>query len=102
MEVTNTIKHHLTRTKFSNDRTFLALIRTCAVFVGLAIFLKNKYVFLIVVAIMLFGLLEYMIINKKLKEENINKNVPTYNHLVTVYAGLFILIFIILFFKPPF
>ena len=47
MKITNTIKHHLTRTKLSNVRTFLSLIRTCAVFVGLAIYLKNKYVFLI-------------------------------------------------------
>ena len=74
MELQDRIKYYSNVTRFSNVRTFLALIRTCAVFVGLAIYLKNKYVFLLVVAIMFFGLLEYMIINKKLMENISNIN----------------------------
>ena len=39
------LQYYSNVTRFSNVRTFLALLRTCAVFVGLAIYLKNKYIF---------------------------------------------------------
>ena len=81
---------------------FLALIRTCAVFVGLAIYLKNRYIFLIVVTLMLFGSLEYLVINNKLKQNKISSDLSSYNDLVLIYCGLFVLIFIILFLNPLF
>ena len=96
------LKYYSNVARFSNVRTFLALIRTCAVFVGLAIYLKNRYIFLIVVTLMLFGSLEYLVINNKLKENKITSDLSTYNDLVLIYCGLFVLIFIILFLKPPF
>lgn len=96
------IKYYSNVTRFSNVRTFLALIRTCAVFVGLAIYLKNRYIFLLVVGIMCFGCLEYILINKKLRENEFSTDLTTYNNIVLIYCLLFCVIFILLFFKPPF
>ena len=96
------IKYYSNVTRFSNVRTFLALIRTCAVFVGLAIYLKNRYIFLLVVGIMFFGCLEYILINKKLRENKVSTDLSTYNNIVLIYCLLFCVIFILLFFKPPF
>ena len=96
------IKYYSNVTRFSNVRTFLALIRTCAVFVGLAIYLKNRYIFLLVVGIMFFGCLEYILINKKLRENEVSTDLSTYNNIVLIYCLLFCVIFILLFFKPPF
>ena len=56
-------EYYMNVTRFSNIRTFLALIRTCAVFVALAIYMKNKYVFVIVAIIILFGTLEFYLTN---------------------------------------
>ena len=60
------IQYYGNITRFSNVRTYLALVRTCAVFVGLAIYTKNKYVFILVLAIIFFGTLEYLLINSLL------------------------------------
>jgi hypothetical protein len=96
------LQYYSNVTRFSNVRTFLALLRTCAVFVGLAIYLKNKYIFLLVVALMIFGMAEYVLINKKLSENNLKNTISSYNNLVLIYSGIFILIFILLFIYPPF
>ena len=96
------IKYYSNVTRFSNVRTFLALIRTCAVFVGLAIYLKNRYIFLLVVGIMFFGCLEYILINKKLRENKVSTDLSTYNNIVLIYCLLFCVIFILFIFKPPF
>ena len=102
MEDSHRLKYYSNVTRFSNVRTFLALLRTCAVFVGLAIYLKNRYIFLLVVAIMLFGITEFFIINKKLEEEKLSIDLSSYYNLVLTYSGLFIIIFLTLFIKPPF
>ena len=96
------LKYYSNVTKFSNVRTFLALLRTCAVFVGLAIYLKNRYIFLLVVAIMCFGIAEFFLINKKLEGNKVSTDLSSYNNLVLIYSGLFIVIFLTLFLKPPF
>ena len=96
------LKYYSNVARFSNVRTFLALIRTCAVFVGLVVYLKNKYIFLVVVTLLIFGSLEYLIINNKLQENKVASDLSSYNDLVLIYCGLFVLIFIILFLKPPF
>ena len=102
MEDSQRIQYYSNVTRFSNVRTFLALLRTCAVFVGLAIYLKNKYIFLLVLALMIFGMVEYVLINKKLTENNLKNPISSYNNLVLIYSGIFILIFILLFIYPPF
>ena len=102
MEDSQRLQYYSNVTRFSNVRTFLALLRTCAVFVGLAIYLKNKYIFLLVLALMLFGMVEYVLINKKLNEKNLKGGLSNYNNLVLIYSGIFILIFILLFLYPPF
>ena len=102
MEDSQRLQYYSNVTRFSNVRTFLALLRTCAVFVGLAIYLKNKYIFLLVLALMIFGMVEYVLINKKLNEKNLKGNLSNYNNLVLIYSGIFILIFILLFIYPPF
>ena len=88
--------------RFSNVRTFLALIRTCAVFVGLAIYLKNKYVFLLTLLIVAFGTIEYTLINKKLGNAELTTSYSAYYNIVLVYSLLFSAIFVLLFFNPPF
>ena len=102
MEDSQRLQYYSNVTRFSNVRTFLALLRTCAVFVGLAIYLKNKYIFLLVLALMIFGMVEYVLINKKLNEKTLKGNLSNYNNLVLIYSGIFILIFILLFLYPPF
>ena len=102
MEDSQRLQYYSNVTRFSNVRTFLALLRTCAVFVGLAIYLRNKYIFLLVLALMLFGMIEYVLINKKLNEKNLKDELSNYNNLVLIYSGIFTLIFILLFLYPPF
>lgn len=102
MEDLHRLQYYSNVARFSNVRTFLALLRTCAVFVGLAIYLKNKYIFLLVLALILFGMVEYVLINKKLNEKNLKGELSNYNNLVLIYSGIFTLIFILLFLHPPF
>ena len=95
-------EYYMNVTRFSNIRTFLALIRTCAVFVALAIYMKNRYVFVIVAIIILFGTLEFYLTNLKIKETNLEAENDTYFNLVTFYALIFLFIFGYLFINPPF
>jgi hypothetical protein len=89
-------------TRFANIRTFLSLIRTCAVFVALAIYMKNRYVFMLVGIIIVFGSIEFYLTNLKIKENDLNPNKDTYFNLVGFYSILFLFIFVYLFFYPPF
>lgn len=102
LELEKRLEYYANVSRFSNVRTYLALIRTCAVFVGLAIYLKNKYVFLLVLFIVLFGTLEYLLLNKKLGEEDLTVSYSAYYNIVLIYGFLFFMIFLLLFFKPPF
>lgn len=95
-------EYYMNVTRFSNIRTFLALIRTCAVFVALAIYMKNKYVFVIVAIIILFGTLEFYLTNLKIKNTDLKAKNDTYFNLVAVYAVIFLFIFGFLFINPPF
>ena len=96
------MQYYANVTRFSNVRTYLALVRTCAVFVGLAIYLKNKYIFILVVAVIFFGTMEYLLINKKLGEDSLTTKYSAYYNVVLLYATIFSLIFLYLFYKPPF
>ena len=95
-------EYYLNVTRFSNIRTFLALVRTCAVFVALAIYMKNRYVFVIVAIVILFGTLEFYLTNLKIKEADLKSKDDTYFNLVTFYAIIFLFIFGFLFINPPF
>ena len=89
-------------TRFANIRTFLALLRTCAVFVALAIYMKNKYIFALVGIIIVFGSIEFYLTNLKIKENDLVPEKNTYFNLVGFYSILFLFIFVYLFFYPPF
>ena len=102
LEFAKRMEYYANVSRFSNVRTYLALIRTCAVFVGLAIYLKSKYVFLLVLFIVLFGTIEYLLLNKKLGEEDLTVSYSAYYNIVLIYGFLFSIIFVLLFFKPPF
>ena len=95
-------EYYMNVTRFSNIRTFLALIRTCAVFVALAIYMKNRYVFVIVSIIILFGTLEFYLTNLKIKNTDLKAKSDTYFNLVTFYAIIFLFIFGFLFINPPY
>jgi hypothetical protein len=94
--------YYINVTRFANIRTFLSLIRTCAVFVALAIYMKNKYVFMLVSIIIIFGSLEFYLTNLKIKENDLVPDKNSYFNLVGFYSILFLFIFIYLFFYPPF
>tara|TARA_B100001093_G_C26738923_1_gene975754 strand:+ start:500 stop:823 length:324 start_codon:yes stop_codon:yes gene_type:complete len=94
--------YYANNTRFANIRTFLSLIRTCAVFVALAIYMKNKYVFALVSIIIIFGSLEFYLTNLKIRENDLNPDKNTYFNLVGFYSILFLFIFVYLFFYPPF
>ena len=94
--------YYTNNTRFANIRTFLSLIRTCAVFVALAIYMKNKYVFALVSVIIIFGSLEFYLTNLKIRENDLNPEKNTYFNLVGFYSILFLFIFVYLFFYPPF
>ncbi len=89
-------------TRFANIRTFLALLRTCAVFVALAIYMKNKYIFMLVGIIIIFGSIEFYLTNLKIKESDLEPKKNTYFNLAGFYSILFLFIFCYLFFYPPF
>ena len=64
--------YYTNNTRFANIRTFLSLIRTCAVFVALAIYMKNRYVFMLVGIIIVFGSIEFYLTNLKIRENDLN------------------------------
>ena len=94
--------YYTNNTRFANIRTFLSLIRTCAVFVALAIYMKNKYVFALVSIIIIFGSLEFYLTNLKIKQNDLTPDKNSYFNLVGFYSILFLFIFVYLFFYPPF
>ena len=103
LEFEKRLQYYANVSRFSNVRTYLnILIRTCAVFVGLAIYLKSKYVFLLVLVIVFFGTFEYLLLNKKLGEDQLTVSYSAYYNIVLIYGILFLVIFLFLFYKPPF
>tara|TARA_B100000767_G_scaffold274797_1_gene308997 strand:+ start:3465 stop:3788 length:324 start_codon:yes stop_codon:yes gene_type:complete len=98
----NTYEYQINVTRFSNTRTFLSFVRTCSVFVAIAIYLKNKYIFILSTIIVVFGTLEYILINKMIGENKLTPEYSSYFNTVIFYSLIFIFIFMYLFYKPPF
>jgi len=81
------------RTNFANDRTFLASIRTNAIFAGLSIILvKSKY-YIPAIIILFFSIFaNILIIGEYLK----NKENETYKKSSIIYSGVLIVVLCIL------
>jgi len=83
----------LKRTNFANDRTFLASIRTNAIFAGLSIILvKTKY-YLPAIIILFFSICANIII---IREYLKNKKNETYKDSSLIYSSVLIVVLCIL------
>ena len=89
----NTFDLALLRTNLANDRTFLASIRTNAIFAGLSIILvKSKY-YLPAIIILFFSICaNILIIREYLK----SKKNDTYKHSSIIYSSVLIVVLCIL------
>ena len=83
----------LKRTNLANDRTFLASIRTNAIFAGLSLLLvKNNYPLPAIFILMLSIIANVIIIQSYLK----NKKNKTYKDSSLIYSGILIVVLVIL------
>tara|TARA_B110000091_G_scaffold209683_1_gene251269 strand:+ start:3035 stop:3346 length:312 start_codon:yes stop_codon:yes gene_type:complete len=81
------------RTNFANDRTFLASIRTNAIFAGLSIILvKSKY-YIPAIIILFFSICANVLI---IGEYLNNKKNETYKKSSIIYSGVLIVVLCIL------
>ena len=83
----------LDRTNLANDRTFLASIRTNAIFAGLSLLLvKNDYHLPAIIILALSIIANIIIINAYIK----NKKNETYKKSSLIYAGILLVVLVIL------
>tara|TARA_B110000305_G_C19016415_1_gene437312 strand:+ start:61 stop:369 length:309 start_codon:yes stop_codon:yes gene_type:complete len=81
------------RTNFANDRTFLASIRTNAIFAGLSLLLvKNNYPFPAIIILLLSIVANVIIIKSYLK----NKKNKSYKSSSLIYSSILVLVLVIL------
>jgi len=91
----NTTQLAYKRTNFANDRTFLASIRTNAIFAGLsALLVKNGFHLPALVILFLSILANIIIVKSYLK----NKKNETYRDSSLIYSTILILVLVILFY----
>ena len=89
----NTYDLALLRTNLANDRTFLASIRTNAIFAGLSmILIKTKNYLQAIIVLSLSICANILIINEYLK----NKENEVYKYSSIIYSGLLVIILVIL------
>lgn len=94
--------YYTNSTRFANIRTFLALLRTCAIFVALSIYMKNKWILLVCSFIILFGMFEFYYLNKKIRDFDLDIKEDLYFKIIMIYSSIFVFIFFFLFLYPPF
>ena len=85
--------YYVNSTRFANIRTFLPLLRTCAIFVALSIYMKNKWILLVCSFIILFGIFEFYYLNKKIKDFNLDIKEDLYFKIIMIYSSIFVFIF---------
>ena len=91
----NTTQLAYKRTNFANDRTFLASIRTNAIFAGLsALLVKNGFHLPALIILVLSILANIIIVKSYLK----NKKNETYRDSSLIYSAILILVLLILFY----
>jgi len=91
----NTTELAFKRTNFANDRTFLASIRTNAIFAGLsALLVKNGFHISALITLVLSIFANIIIVNSYLK----NKKNKSYRDSSLIYSAILILILVILFY----
>jgi len=91
----NTTKLAQIRTNFANDRTFLASIRTNAIFAGLsALLVKNGFHLPALVILVLSIFANILIVKSYLK----NKKNVSYRDSSLIYSAILILVLLILFY----
>jgi|TARA_Y100000389_G_scaffold125757_1_gene123145 uncharacterized membrane protein YidH (DUF202 family) len=91
----NTTQLAYKRTNFANDRTFLASIRTNAIFAGLsALLVKNGFHLPALIILVLSILANIIIVKSYLK----NKKNETYRDSSLIYSAILILVLVILFY----
>jgi len=91
----NTTKLAEKRTNFANDRTFLASIRTNAIFAGLSALLVKSSFYLPALIILVLSILANIIIVKTYIK---NKKNESYKDSSLIYSAILILVLVILFY----
>jgi len=91
----NTTKLAEKRTNFANDRTFLASIRTNAIFAGLSALLVKSGFYLPALIILVLSILANIIIVKTYIKNKKNKS---YKDSSLIYSAILILVLVILFY----
>ena len=91
----NTIELAVKRTNFANDRTFLASIRTNAIFAGLsALLVKNGFHLPALIILVLSIVANIIIVKAYIK----NKKNKSYKDSSLIYSAILILVLVILFY----
>ena len=91
----NTTELAVKRTNFANDRTFLASIRTNAIFAGLSALLVKNGFYLPALIILVLSILANIIIVKAYIK---NKKNESYKDSSLIYSAILILVLVILFY----
>jgi|TARA_A100001015_G_scaffold278955_1_gene339646 uncharacterized membrane protein YidH (DUF202 family) len=91
----NTTELAVKRTNFANDRTFLASIRTNAIFAGLsALLVKNGFHLPALIILVLSIVANIIIVKAYIK----NKKNKSYKDSSLIYSAILILVLVILFY----
>tara|TARA_B100000900_G_C20601848_1_gene725976 strand:+ start:293 stop:604 length:312 start_codon:yes stop_codon:yes gene_type:complete len=91
----NTTELAIKRTNFANDRTFLASIRTNAIFAGLsALLVKNGFHLPALIILVLSIVANIIIVKAYIK----NKKNKSYKDSSLIYSAILILVLVILFY----
>ena len=91
----NTMELAVKRTNFANDRTFLASIRTNAIFAGLsALLVKNGFHLPALIILVLSIVANIIIVKAYIK----NKKNKSYKDSSLIYSAILILVLVILFY----
>tara|TARA_B100001123_G_C14836975_1_gene838519 strand:+ start:241 stop:612 length:372 start_codon:yes stop_codon:yes gene_type:complete len=101
----------IVRTLLASQRTYLATIRTAAIFAGLSILIKQKFVLIITMALIMWSIFEYTQGYQLLKkvvspsashqnQELVTDGIPNNNNLLYGYSGLLLIILVTLLFMP--
>jgi uncharacterized membrane protein YqgA involved in biofilm formation len=87
---------------FTFQSTFLSLIRTVSVFIGISIIAKNKWILIFIIIVFLFSLINYHNINKhiiklskKIKDIKMKKEIHTLTNSIYAFSILIIVILIL-------
>ena len=91
---------------FTFQSTFLSLIRTVSVFIGISLIAKNRWILVFIIVVFLFSLINYHDINnhiislsKKIKDVKMKNEIHILTRSIYAFSILIIIILILVVFQ---